>query len=285
MNNLPKWLIKRTPKSENIRNFRGIIGDDGLHTVCESAKCPNIGECYSNKVATFMILGDICTRNCGFCAVANGTPTAPDDSEPKRIADAAKKLGLKYVVITSVTRDDLPDRGAGQFASTIKELKDNIEGVTVEVLIPDLGGRKELIEAVISAGPYVLNHNVEMVKRLYADIRPRSDYGTSLKVLNISKHINKNQLTKSGFMLGLGETEKEVHELITDIRKAGCNILTIGQYIRPSQNHAEVVEYAKPEMFEKYRAFALNLGFMHVEAGPFVRSSYHANHILQTVNV
>lgn len=283
--NLPSWLIKRTPKSLNIRNLRDLINDDGLHTVCESAKCPNIGECYSNKVATFMILGDICTRNCGFCAVKSGMPASPDASEPMRIAEAAKKLGLKYVVVTSVTRDDLPDRGAGQFASTIDMLKSSIAGAAVEVLIPDLGGRKELIEKVISAGPLVMNHNIEMVKRLYAKIRPRSDYRTSLNVLDISKQINKNLLTKSGFMLGLGETEKEVRELMSDIRKTGCDILTIGQYIRPSQNQAEVVEYAKPEVFEKYRAFALNLGFMHVEAGPLVRSSYHANHILQTVNL
>ncbi|MFC1766975.1 lipoyl synthase [Candidatus Margulisiibacteriota bacterium] len=280
MSKLPQWLIKRTPKLKNIRKMREKIADDSVHTVCESAKCPNIGECYSSTVATFMILGKTCTRKCNFCGVSKGTPSPLDKSEPKRVAEAAKKLGLKYVVVTSVTRDDLPDHGASHFADTIKAIKKELPDSKVEVLIPDLGGNKDLIKKVIDAGPFVLNHNVEMAPRLYEHLRPTSNYKRSLEVLKISSNINKNMHIKSGFMLGVGETEKEIYELMKDLRAAECGIVTIGQYLRPSQKEASVVEYVQPEVFEKYRNFGLNLGFKHVEAGPFVRSSYHADHIL-----
>lgn len=274
--NLPPWLIKRTPKQKNILMLRKLINDDLIHTVCESAKCPNIGECFSSKTATFMILGDICTRNCKFCGIAKGKPGPVDKTEPKRVAQAAKKLGLNYVVVTSVTRDDLPDKGAGQFMKTIRELKNEINGVKVEVLIPDMGADKELIKKIIDQEPYILNHNLEMAPRLYEKLRPISDYQTSLNVLKSAKEINGQLLTKSGFMLGLGESVSEVHGLLNDLRSAECDIVTIGQYLRPSQNEAEVVEYIKPERFEEYKNFGSKLGFKHVESGPFVRSSFNA---------
>ena len=275
--NLPSWLIKKTPKLKNIRKLRKIINDDSIHTVCESAKCPNIGECYSNKVATFMILGDICTRNCKFCGVQKGIPFPINKTEPKRVAQAAKKLGLDYVVVTSVTRDDLSDGGANQFIETIKEIKKEIPDAKVEVLIPDFNGNEQLIKKVIEAGPFVLNHNIEMISRLYKDLRPKSDFQASLQVLNISRNISKNAHIKSGFMIGLGETEDEIYKLLEELKSTGCDIITIGQYLRPSQSETEVVEYIQPEVFKKYKDFSLKLGFKHIESGPFVRSSYHAS--------
>lgn len=275
MNKLPQWLIKRTPKMENIRNIRSLIGDD-VHTVCESAKCPNIGECYNNKIVTFMILGNICTRGCRFCAVEQGIPSRPDPTEPKKIAEASKKLGLKYIVVTSVTRDDLQDGGAGYFAQTIREIKKDVKGAKVEVLIPDFKGDKDHIKMVIDAGPDVLNHNVEMVPRLYKDIRPLSNYKTSINLLKNAKMINSSIPVKSGFMLGLGEKDDEVHQLMNELNHAGANILTIGQYISPSQEHAKVVEYVHPDKFDRYRETALKMGFKKVLSGPFVRSSYIA---------
>jgi len=275
MSNLPNWLIKRTPKMENIRNIRGIIGDK-VNTVCESAKCPNIGECYSNKTATFMILGDTCTRGCGFCAVESGAPLPPDPMEPKNVAVASKKLGLKYVVVTSVTRDDLPDGGASYFAKTIKELRSSMPDVKVEILIPDFRGKEDPLKIVMNAKPDVLNHNIEMVPRLYGSLRPRSNYYTSMNVLKTAKKIDRNSMTKSGFMLGLGEKESEVLDLMNALRAADCDILTIGQYIAPSQDKAKVVEYLHPDKFDEYRDIALKTGFKKVNSGPFVRSSYMA---------
>ncbi|MFH1710345.1 MAG: lipoyl synthase [bacterium] len=272
---LPQWLIKKTPKNENILKIRGLIGDK-VNTVCESAKCPNIGECYSKKTVTFMILGNICTRGCGFCAVDGGTPTLPDPMEPKNVAKASKKLGLKYVVVTSVTRDDLPDGGASYFAKTIKEIRSSNPGTKVEVLIPDLKGNKEHLKTVIDAKPDILNHNIEMVPRLYGSIRPRSNYYTSLDLLKTAKKMDGNTVTKSGFMLGLGEKEAEIFELIKELRGAGCDILTIGQYIAPSQDKAKVVEYVRPEKFNEYRDFGLSIGIKKVLSGPFIRSSYIA---------
>jgi len=275
MGNLPHWLIKRTPKSENIKNIRSLIGNK-VQTVCESAKCPNIGECYQNRTVTFMILGTICTRACNFCAVEKGCPGIPDPMEPKQVAEAARSLGLKYVVVTSVTRDDLPDGGASYFAKTINELRSFIPGVKVEVLIPDLKGDKEHLKTVINAGPDVLNHNIEMVPRLYKSIRPRSNYYTSINLLKVSRAIDKKIRIKSGFMVGLGEKEEEVVSLLKDLKNAGCDIVTIGQYIPPTQNSAKVVQYIEPEKFEQYRHFGLSIGIEHVFSGPFVRSSYHA---------
>jgi len=275
MSTLPQWLIKRNPKSENIKLIRGLIGDK-INTVCESAKCPNIGECYSNKTVTFMILGSVCTRGCKFCAVDGGTPTPPDPMEPRNVAEASKKLGLKYVVVTSVTRDDLPDGGASYFAKTINEIRSSNPDTKVEVLIPDFKGNPEHLKTVIDAKPDILNHNIEMVPRLYGHIRPRSNYYTSINLLKIAKSIDRNTVTKSGFMLGIGEKESEVIGLMNELRSADCDILTIGQYIAPSQDKAKVVEYLHPDKFGEYRELALKIGFKKVHSGPFVRSSYIA---------
>jgi len=275
MANLPHWLIKKTPKHENIKIIRSLIGDK-VNTVCESAKCPNIGECYSCKTVTFMILGNICTRGCKFCAVEHAAPTPPDPMEPRSVAEAAKKLDLKYVVVTSVTRDDLPDGGASYFAKTITELRSSIPGIKIEVLTPDFHGKEEHIKTVLNAKPDVYNHNVEMVPRLYADIRPRSNYFTSIRVLELAKKLSPGVLVKSGFMVGLGEKDQEVFALIRELKNTGIDYLTIGQYISPSQDHAKVVEYVKPEKFEEYKDFGHSIGIKKVISGPFVRSSYLA---------
>jgi lipoic acid synthetase len=272
---LPHWLIKKTPKHENIVKIRGLIGSD-VHTVCESAKCPNIGECYSNKTVTFMILGNICTRNCSFCAVGKGTPNLPDPMESTSVAEAARKLELKYVVVTSVTRDDLPDGGASYFAKTINELRRTNCDIKTEVLVPDFKGKEEYLKVVIDAKPDVLNHNIEMVPRLYGSIRPRSNYYTSINLLKTAKKIDGKTITKSGFMLGLGEKDDEVVRLMQELRSSAIDILTIGQYIAPSQEHAKVVEYVHPDKFDRYRDVALKMGFKKVLSGPFVRSSYMA---------
>ncbi len=291
MPKLPTWLIKRAPKSQNIKKLRSLINDPKIHTVCESAKCPNIGECYSRKTMTFMILGNICTRNCRFCAVEHGTPLPVDESEPKRVAKAAKKLGLKYVVVTSVTRDDLPDGGANQFAKTINDLRlvlrSESEGgltineIRVEVLIPDFKDNTKALKKVIEASPDVINHNVETVPRLYPEIRPQANYQWSLNLLQNVKKIDKNICTKSGLMVGLGERFDEVVEVLSDLRRVDCAIVTLGQYISPSKAHAAVVEYVKPEVFEKYKTIGLEMGFKHLFSGPFVRSSYQAHKIFR----
>jgi lipoyl synthase len=272
---LPSWLIKRTPKSKNIKMIRTLLGD-GFHTVCESAKCPNIGECFSCGTVTFMILGDVCTRACAFCGVKKGRPSPVDANEPKKVAEAAKKLDLKYVVVTSVTRDDIPDGGAKQFADTIKELRNINKDMKIEVLIPDFGGNINSLKTVLDAKPDVLNHNLEMAPRLYKSVRPSSDYERSKKVLTDSKQLNKEIPTKSGFMLGLGETEEEVKVLLKEMKDLDVDIVTIGQYISPTQNSASVVEYVRPEKFEQYQDFGRSLGIKKVFSGPFVRSSYHA---------
>jgi lipoic acid synthetase len=269
---LPHWLIKRTPKSENIRKIRSLIGDK-THTVCEEAKCPNIGECYQSKTVTFMILGDTCTRSCKFCGVTKGPPPPVDDNEPKDLAEAAKKLGLEYVVVTSVTRDDLPDGGATQFAKTVHELRTPSSALRIELLIPDFAGNIDSLKIVTDSRPDVLNHNIEMVPRLYKDIRPSSNYRRSLDVLINAKKLSPELKTKSGFMMGLGETEEEVKELIEELHNVRCDILIIGQYIPPTQNSFPVVEYLQPEKFEKYRDYALKTGIKTVFSGPFVRSS------------
>ncbi len=275
MRNLPQWLIKRTPKYQNIKAIRSLIGDK-VNTVCKSAKCPNIGECYGCGTVTFMILGDKCTRGCKFCAVDASAPAHPDPMEPKYVAEAAKKLNLKYVVVTSVTRDDLPDGGASFFAKTIIELKKLIPDIKVEVLIPDLLGKEEHLKKVIDARPDVLNHNIEMVARLYPEVRPNSNYYTSINVLKTAKKIEAGTVTKSGFMLGLGEKDGEVMDLMCELNAARCDIVTIGQYIAPTQRHAKVIEYVRPEKFDEYRNFGLSIGIKKVISGPLVRSSYIA---------
>lgn len=272
---LPKFLIKRSPKQKNIRKIRGLINDCHIHTVCESAKCPNIGECFSRSTLTFMILGNICTRNCGFCGMEKGIPLPLNPEEPKRVAAAVKKLKLQYVVVTSVTRDDLPDGGASMFAAVIKTL----QPLKVEALIPDFKGNKEALNTVLDAGPFVLNHNVETIPRLYPFFRPQADYKRSLDLLKSAK--NRGLYTKSGLMVGLGETRSEVSSVLKDLRKISCDLVTIGQYLPPSKAHPKAERYVLPEEFEEYREIGKKMGFLKVFSGPFVRSSYHAKEAVE----
>ncbi len=267
---LPKFLIKRDPKQENIRKIRSLIGDPHIHTVCESAKCPNIGECFSKNILTFMILGGICTRNCRFCGVEKGTPLPPNPEEPKRISEAAKKLKLNYIVVTSVTRDDLTDGGASMFAAVIKSLRP----LKVEVLIPDFQGSQAAIKTVLNAHPYVLNHNLETVPRLYPEIRSQADYERSLNLLKTAKI--EGLYTKSGLMVGLGETKQEIFSVLDDLRRVECDFVTIGQYLPPSKAHPKAARYAHPDEFKEYCRIGKSLGFLKVFSGPFVRSSYQA---------
>ena len=272
----PEWLKLRPLDSTILNETRKLMRDLKLHTVCESAQCPNRTECFAAGTATFMILGEICTRNCTFCAVKHGTPQAPDAQEPKYIVEAVKKLGLQYVVITSVTRDDLSDGGASQFAQTIASLHEYRPGVEVEVLIPDFGGSFPALQTVIDAHPTILNHNVETVPRLYPEVRPHAEYQRSLEVLRQSKLIDKRVITKSGFMLGLGESRYEITEVMADLRQAGCDVLTIGQYLPPSLRHHGLAKYIPPEEFKEYANMGKQLGFRHVTSGPLIRSSFHA---------
>lgn len=275
----PSWLIKKTPKAANIKKIRNMIADDSIHTVCESAKCPNIGECYSKKTVTFMILGNVCTRNCRFCAVQKGAPALPDPREPEKVAQAAQKLGLKHVVITSVTRDDLSDGGATHFADTIREVKRANSEAKVEVLIPDLQGNEQDLSIITEAKPNILNHNLETISSLYPLVRPQAEYKRSLKVLKSAKKQENSLYTKSGIMVGLGEKQEEVVRLMEDLRSVGCDILTIGQYLQPSKDQIEVSEFITPDLFEEYKQTAEKLGFKKVFSGPFVRSSYKASEI------
>lgn len=281
MSRLPDFLVKRIPKQNNMRRMRLLLDDSGIHTVCEEARCPNIGECFSNKTCTFMILGSICTRNCAFCGVKKGTPLPPDPEEPKKIAEAAKKLGLDYVVVTSVTRDDLPDGGAGHFAEVIAQLRMPNAECRIEVLIPDFNGKAEALQTVLDARPYVLNHNIETVPRLYPKIRPQANYQRSLILLKNAKESGRCVYTKSGFMVGLGETETEVEEVLLDLKSAGCDIVTIGQYLPPSKLHLQPERYVTPEEFEEYEKIGKEIGLLKVFSGPFVRSSYHAAQLVR----
>lgn len=276
--NKPSWLVIPAPNAQDMDGIRGLLSKGRLHSVCESAQCPNIGECFANKTCTFMILGDICTRNCAFCAVTHGHPSLPDPDEPDNVALTAKQLGLKHVVVTSVTRDDLPDGGAGHFAATICAIKRENPGTTVEVLIPDFKGQDSPLNHVILAGPDVINHNVETVPRLYPTVRPQAKYERSLMLIqNVFLSCQDRGIkTKSGLMLGLGETTEEVAKVMTDLLRSGCQILTLGQYLRPSPEHHPVVEYVHPDKFEQLAEIGRKLGFKQVVAGPLVRSSYHA---------
>ena len=247
-----------------------------LHTVCEGAKCPNMGECFRNSTATFMILGDVCTRNCRFCAVPGGKPSIVDVEEPKNLATAAKKLNLNHVVITSVTRDDLKDGGSGQFAECIYELRKSLPKSSIEILIPDFKANEEALNTVINAKPEIINHNVETVPTLYPVARPMADYQQSLNVLKYIKQKDNSIYTKSGIMLGLGEKKDEILDLFDDLIAVNCDMLTIGQYLPPSHDHASLKEYVKPEVFEEYKTIALEKGFRYVASGPYVRSSYNA---------
>jgi lipoic acid synthetase len=276
----PDWIRARLPAGENYHDLKRLLGGLNLHTVCEEARCPNIGECWDQRTATVMILGDTCTRACGFCAVKTGRPTWFDDDEPRRVAEAIGRLGLDHVVVTSVARDDLPDGGAAVFAATIRELRDRCPGMGVEVLIPDFNGEDAPLRAVMEAGPDILNHNLETVERLQRPVRKRARYARSLHVLAQAKafaaELGHEVHTKSSLMVGLGETREELSQAFRDLRAVDCDILTVGQYLRPSERHLPLVRYYHPDEFAEMKAEALWLGFRHVESGPLVRSSYHA---------
>ncbi len=272
----PEWLKARVPSGEGFYETRRIVKELRLHTVCEEAHCPNIGECWGSRTATFMLLGDVCTRNCGFCAVKHGKPGPPDPEEPARVAAAVRALGLAHVVVTSVDRDDLPDGGALQFARTAEEIKRVRPDCTVEVLIPDFKGDPRAVGYVVDAPIDVLNHNVETVPRLYRQVRPGARYERSLAVLEMAKRHRPGLRTKTGLMLGLGETGEELRSVLEELRDVHCDILTLGQYLRPSAQHLPIVRYVPPGEFDQWRATALGMGFRYVEAGPLVRSSYHA---------
>jgi lipoic acid synthetase len=272
----PEWL-KLSPLDPRVLGpMRRLTHDLALHTVCESAHCPNRPDCFGRGTAAFMILGDTCTRHCTFCGVRKGRPPDPDPQEPKHIVEAISTLKLSYVVVTSVTRDDLPDGGAAHFARTIGAIHDYDRAIAVEVLIPDFGGSRSALETVLSARPAVLNHNLETVPRLYPEVRPHAEYRRSLEVLSRRRLLDDNLVTKSGIMLGLGESRQEVMELMTDLRQAGCDVLTIGQYLPPSRKHRELVRYITPEEFAEYQNIGKDMGFISVFSGPLVRSSFHA---------
>ncbi len=274
----PAWLKIKLPKGEKYLKVKEIIAAHDLHTICSSGKCPNMAECWSAGTATFMILGEICTRSCKFCATKTGKPLPPDPDEPSKIANSIKLLNLRHVVITSVDRDDLQDGGASVWAATIRKVREICPGTTIETLIPDFGGNKANLQMVIDEHPEIISHNLETVRRLTPAVRSAAQYDRSLEVI---RQINESRVTvKSGIMAGLGESEAEVLETMDDLRAAGCSIFTIGQYLRPSNDHLAVTEYVTPEQFEKYRQFGLAKGFTHVESKPLVRSSYHAeNHV------
>ena len=273
----PDWLKVRAPGSENYLRLRGIMRDLKLNTVCEDAHCPNIGECWHHGTATFMILGDICTRACAYCAVAHGKPQALDLGEPARVGEAVEKMRLKYAVITSVDRDDLPDGGAGIFAGTIRDIKRRMPDTRVEVLIPDFKGDYAPLKTVLDARPDILNHNTETVPRLYRMARSGGKYARTLELLDRARTYAPNIPTKTGIMVGLGEEHDELEQVFKDLRGVGVSILTLGQYLRPSPDHAVMTRYYHPDEFAGLKRIAMALGFVHVEAGPLVRSSYHAH--------
>jgi lipoic acid synthetase len=272
----PEWLRVRLPGGENYAELKGIMRGLELHTVCEEARCPNIGECWNARTATFMILGDTCTRACGFCAVKTGRPGVLDLGEPARVADAVERMGLKHAVITSVNRDELEDGGASIFAGTIRQIRKRIPACGIEVLIPDFMGDEAALTAVMRARPDILNHNIETVPRLYPQVRPKGRYQRSLELLRRAKRIDATVFSKSGIMLGLGEDLDEVMQVFRDLRAHDVEILTVGQYLRPTANHLPIARYVPPDEFAMLKTEALKLGFRHVESGPLVRSSYHA---------
>lgn len=275
----PEWLKAKIPGGENYAHLKNIIDTHRLHTVCEEARCPNMGECWNAGTATFMILGDICTRSCGFCAVKTGRPTEGLDwDEPRRVAEAVKLLGIRHAVITSVNRDERKDGGAPIFAETIREIRRQVPGCTVEVLIPDFKGSEDALNIVLDAQPDILNHNLETVPRLYLTVRPQAKYHQSLEVLERSK--KRGFITKTGLMVGIGEKPEEVLEVMKDVRAVHCDILTIGQYLQPTKDHLPIDRYVHPDEFEMYKEVGMKMGFKHVESGPLVRSSYHAERAL-----
>jgi len=273
---LPPWFKQKLAEPKIMSTMQELLNGLSLHTICENAHCPNIGKCFSEGTATFLILGDVCTRRCTFCAVKKGAPIPVDEEEPKHLLEAVEKLDLSYIVITSVTRDDLADGGAAQFAKTIKLLHENKEGAIVEVLVPDFRGSMEAIKTVVEARPEVVNHNIETVPRLYPEVRPGADYNRSLELLFRVKNLDPEIVTKSGLMLGLGETKAEVLEVMNDLREADCDLLTIGQYLSPSPQHHPVVRFVSPEEFAEYEDIGKEMGFAQVASAPLVRSSFKA---------
>jgi lipoic acid synthetase len=272
----PEWLKAKIPGGETYARLKNLIDAHKLHTVCEEARCPNMGECWHSGTATFMILGDICTRSCGFCAVKTGRPDyGLDWDEPRRVVDAMKLMGIRHAVITSVNRDERADGGSPIFAETIRLIRKELPGVTVEVLIPDFKGSEEALNIVLDAGPEILNHNLETVPRLYRTVRPQANYRQSLEVLNRSKL--RGFTTKTGLMLGIGERTEEVVDVLKDIRDVNCDILTLGQYLQPTKDHLPVDRFVHPDEFKMLKDLGLKMGFRHVESGPLVRSSYHAD--------
>jgi len=272
----PPWLKRRVPVGATYRKIPGLIRKGGLHTVCEEALCPNQGECFSRGTATFLILGDRCTRDCRFCSISHGPSGPPDPEEPVRVAEAVQEMGLHYVVITSVTRDDLGDGGACLFAQTIREIRRRAPGTLVELLIPDFLGDSDALRKVLEAHPDVLNHNLETVPRLYPAVRPEAVYRRSLELLERVKRFEPTLPTKSGLMLGLGESQEEIDQTLRDLRRVGCDILTLGQYLQPSGKHLPVYRFVHPCEFEEWQKIGLELGFAEVASGPLVRSSYRA---------
>lgn len=272
----PEWLKVKATSPEKTEYVEKILQQEKLETVCENANCPNISECFSKQTATFMILGNICSRNCGFCAVNSGKPGPVDLEEPSHLASAVKRLGLEYVVITSVTRDDLPDGGAGHFAECIKMIRRDNANVLIEVLIPDFEGSIDALNIVADASPNVINHNIETVSRLYPLVRKNANFNRSLKIISEAKTLNPSVYTKSGLMLGLGETREEVLATMSQIRNAGCDILTLGQYLSPSNKHLPIERYVEPGEFDQLKQEGLKMGFSAISSGPLVRSSYKA---------
>lgn len=280
--NRPDWLTIQAPSAEKLESMKKLLDAGHLHTVCEGADCPNIGECFAGKTCTFMILGDVCTRNCRFCAVSHGRPVPVDPEEPQGVALTSRQLNLQHVVVTSVTRDDLADGGAGHFADTIRAIREAVPDAAIEVLIPDFQGNKAALQKVIDAEPDVINHNVETIPRLYSTVRPQAIYGRSLELLQ--RVSASGIVSKSGLMLGLGETNEEVLKVMEDLRAANCDMLTLGQYLSPSPAHHPVVDYIHLDTFNRLKQEAYHMGFLEVNAGPLVRSSYQAARALSSIN-
>lgn len=277
----PEWLRVKAHSISGLETVENMLKELHLNTVCDEAACPNRGECFGRKTATFMILGSVCTRQCTFCNVSKGKSQQVDENEPKNVAQAVKALSLKHTVITSVTRDDLPDGGAGHFVKVINAIRDTTPGVTIEVLIPDFQGDEDALKKVVDAHPDIINHNIETVPTLYKEVRPQADYQRSLDVLNNVKRMDRTINTKSGIMLGLGEKEEQVLSVLRDLREVDCDFLTIGQYLAPSAKHHPIVEYIHPDQFKAYEKEAYQMGFLYVASGPLVRSSYMAEQALK----
>ena len=274
---LPSWLKAKMPGGPNYVALKTLMRDNELHTVCEEAHCPNIGECWERGTATFMILGDICTRACAYCAVTTGKPVGLDLEEPARLAETVERMGLQYAVITSVNRDDLPDGGAFVFAQCVRQVRKRVPGCKVEALIPDFEGNWSALDTVMSARPDTLNHNIETVRRIFGRVRPKGDYDQSLELLSRARALDPGAVTKSGMMVGLGETWDEILRTMSDLRSVDCDLLTIGQYLRPSRKHVALARWYTPDEFAELKREAEDLGFQHVASGPLVRSSYHAD--------